>query len=205
MNTKEYIIVHHTLVSRHKNKAQFDAVNKYHKSRGFPKSSLGYYVGYHYMIEPDGKVIKAREHDDIGAHTVQQSMNYRSLGICLSGHFDIEEPTDEQKSALLDLILELQKAHNIPDGKIKLHRDYAGQYKSCPGTRIPNDIKGYLELADDVPDWGQDAWNWGKQEKITDGSRPNDPVTRVEVMTLLYRVFNLVIKTVKDLIKGRDT
>jgi len=144
MNTPENIIVHHTAVSYDKNPAQFKATNAYHKEKGFPRSSLGYYVGYHYMIEKDGLVIQARSDKDIGAHTSQNNMNYSSIGICLTGNFDVELPTDAQIKSLQELINKKQGEYRIPNSKVVPHRVYA-TYKTCWGSLLPNDIITYLQ------------------------------------------------------------
>ena len=36
-------------------------------------------------------------------------------------------------------------------------------------------------------DWAKDAWEWGKEQGLCDGSRPGDDITREEFMTILYR------------------
>lgn len=36
-------------------------------------------------------------------------------------------------------------------------------------------------------DWAKDAWEWGKEQGISDGSRPGAEMTREEMMTMLYR------------------
>ena len=183
MKTNEYIIIHHSLVSRNKNSAQFKAIDNFHKRKGWGR------CGYHYVIEPDGKVEIGREHNEVGAHCTQKWMNYRSIGICLSGNFDLEEPTKEQKESLLKLLNELQAKYGIDDSKVKLHRDFA-TYKTCPGSRIPNDIRGYLDLEDDCPKWAKKGREWVIRQGISNGSRPNELVTRAEIFTMLYNTFN---------------
>lgn len=37
--------------------------------------------------------------------------------------------------------------------------------------------------------WAQDAWEWAKAEKIMDGTRPRDAMTRQEAVTMLHRVY----------------
>lgn len=36
-------------------------------------------------------------------------------------------------------------------------------------------------------DWAKEAWEWAKKEGITDGTRPKEPATREEIVTMLYR------------------
>ena len=161
MNIPKYIIVHHSLVSRNDNYEQFDAIDRYHKSKGWGK------IGYQYLIEPNGEQKQGREDNESGAHTSQRMMNYRSIGICLSGNFDIEEPTIEQCKALYGLIRRLQRLYKIEDKDVLPHRYYAG-YKSCWGTKLPNDIIGYCERRianhEDKPQWKRELDEWAKED-----------------------------------------
>jgi len=130
-NRPSWIIVHHTAVSRAKNNEQFTAVDNYHRSKGWGM------IGYHFLIEPSGKIKVGRAEDTPGAHCYQQLMNYRSLGVCLTGNFDIEKPTQAQWKSLRKLANSLASKYNIPETKIVGHRYFAP--KSCPGTNISND------------------------------------------------------------------
>ena len=49
----------------------------------------------------------------------------------------------------------------------------------------------YQLEADNVSEWGQDAYRWVKGTGISDGSRPKDNVTREELWTMLYRLSQL--------------
>ncbi len=128
--TPKQIIVHHDGVSR--KGPSFDIVNDFHKGQHFPLSSLGFYVGYHFWIERDGKTIQARKEDEIGAHTLGQ--NYTSLGIGLAGNFDKEQPTDEQVAALGALLSRLCFAHAIAHDQIFPHRHF--NPKTCYGMLL---------------------------------------------------------------------
>src|SRR3972149_3951746 len=92
----DQIVVHHDGVSRPG--PSFAIVDDFHESQGFPISSLGFYVGYHYWIERDGVIRQARAENELGAHTKGQ--NYTALGIGLAGCFDEEDPAAEQVAAL---------------------------------------------------------------------------------------------------------
>lgn len=133
--TPKFIIVHHSAVSRTKNSNQFVANNNYHKSIGFPKSLLGFYLGYHYEINAAGKVFQARYNYEVGAHCKENLMNYKSIGIGLDGNFDIEDPTPEQIYSLRDLLRRLCRDLKLSRDAILFHRHFA-DYKSCPGKRV---------------------------------------------------------------------
>lgn len=136
----EYIIVHHSggtdaqplADSSNYTVAQCDAD---HKARGFGKSSLGYHVGYQYIIEKNGKVTQCRKDTEEGAHTIGK--NKTSIGVMLSGNFDATLPTEAQIQALKSLLLTKMVEHSIPASKIVPHRSFAA--KSCYGNKLSED------------------------------------------------------------------
>jgi len=137
-NKVNKIILHHSAISRDKNKKQFKAINNYHKRLWNFKSSLGYYGGYHYLIEPSGRVHQYRAETDVGAHCSQEKMNFNSIGICLTGNFDIEKPTPNQIFALRDLLKKLVLKYKLNKKDIMFHNAYAN--KSCPGGSVDIDF-----------------------------------------------------------------
>ena len=185
-----WIIIHHTLYPLSKDFYQFQAVNSWHRKRweGKTKSSLGYYGGYHYLISGDGKIQKFREENEVGAHCKQKLMNYRSIGICLAGNFDVDDMPKEQARALVRLVKKLQTKYKIPDKKVVGHRYYAP--KSCPGKLLPDPLWDYFQnLAGFEEKWETKAKNWATKHGVSNGERPLDLCTRVEVWEMI-RKFN---------------
>jgi N-acetylmuramoyl-L-alanine amidase len=135
------IIWHHS--ADETQKPQFDKINAYHKSKGFPVSSLGFFVGYHWLIEPNGDVIQARSEDEIGAHDTGENLN--SLGICLAGDFDYAIPTEAQCVSLASLMDGIRSRHKIGILSIEPHR--RDDNTSCPGWALPDKwfVKEYLK------------------------------------------------------------
>lgn len=139
-NVPKYLIVHHTGGTDADPKADTshhtaEMINEWHKQLWNFKSSLGWYVGYHYIIEKDGLVQQCRAHADTGAHTV--GMNSSSIGICLTGNFDYYDPTPEQVTALTALLTKIAKQYSIPKQNIVPHRKYTK--KTCYGKRLADD------------------------------------------------------------------
>lgn len=130
-----YIVLHTEAGPVGKTGDRFAAINEYHRNLYNFRSALGLYSGYHYVIEKSGKVIQARRDDEPGAHTYQQGMNYKSIGICLAGDHSKERPEPPQIFALRDLIRRLQTTWRIRDRNIRPHHDFA-IYKVCPGQFI---------------------------------------------------------------------
>jgi len=161
-NKVQWIICHHSVTPKSidNNKSEL-SFNNNHKARNFPKSKAGWYIGYHKIIFDNGEVRTYREDNEVGAHCKELSINFKSLGICLEGDFDKEEPSLAQKKALLQLITEYQEKYKIPDSNVRPHRFFATgsekndtpfitftgkkPYKSCWGTKLPDDIISYLK------------------------------------------------------------
>lgn len=166
MNTPQWVIVHHSAISYTKNSDQWKATNQNHKERfNFPARN-GEYGGYHLELNAKGEVHRFRQDDEVGAHCKEQRMNFKSIGICLDMNGDVEEPTMEQKKALLHLITEYQEKYHIPDDHVVPHRYFAGPgtlkgnyktftgkppYKSCWGSKLPDDIINYLKPFASMP------------------------------------------------------
>jgi len=96
-------------------------------------------IGYHYVIDRDGTVVKGRPLEKTGAHT--KGRNKGSVGISLMGGFGgaaddqfLDNFTEDQEKALMKLIYDLQR--NYP--KLRLvsgHSQYAP--KACPCFSVP--------------------------------------------------------------------
>jgi len=84
--------------------------------------------------------------------------------------------------------------------RVKKHQDFSGKY--CPHRTLDTGWQRFLNMVqaeldelkekdegdkDKPSTWAQEAWEWAKREGITDGTRPRDPSTREEVITMLYR------------------
>jgi len=134
LNKPENIIVHHTATAR--DSTTFDAVNRYHKKKWNFKSALGYYIGYQYFISGRGNITQGRLNTEGGAHTKQKGMNFKSVGICLAGNFDNEQPTKIQVEQLTKLMFQLHTVYGIAPENVYPHRAFAP--KSCYGSSLPD-------------------------------------------------------------------
>lgn len=132
-NIPNKIIVHHT--ADNANSPQIIKIDKSHQQREFPQSSLGWFVGYHYLIEKNGYVIQCKNIDEEGAHTIGENLS--SIGICLTGNFDIEKPTTSQIQSMVRLIDELIKITPITRTAIYPHRHFAST--NCYGILLNNE------------------------------------------------------------------
>ena len=123
------IVIHHTASSR--DNTTLASVDAWHKARDFTFSSLGYYVGYHYLILGTGEVIQTRRDNEIGCHSIP---NDGKLGICLTGNFETETPSEAQLKSLKELLDKKLKEYNLDNWAIKGHRELSNT--ACPGKNL---------------------------------------------------------------------
>ena len=139
-NDPQYIIVHHTATPR--DKTTFAAVDRYHRKKWNFRSAFGHYIGYHYFIDAHGNIIHGRDNNEAGAHTRQKGMNYKSIGVCLAGNFDKEQPSANQIGQLAELLWQVSTTYNIPPERVLPHREFAA--KSCYGMNLNDSWAGDL-------------------------------------------------------------
>jgi N-acetylmuramoyl-L-alanine amidase len=136
------IIIHHSATGY---RTTLEAIEAAHKSRGFGVYYWGktYYIGYHYVIFPDGTVVATRPEHLRGAH----ARGYNSyIGICLIGNFSSKtnqyglrrrrRPTLYQLQSLYELCNQLRRRYGFGLSEIRRHSDVNNQTE-CPGDRFP--------------------------------------------------------------------
>lgn len=154
MNTPDKIIIHHSggtdanpLADTSNQTAEI--IKSWHLQKGWSD------IGYNWVIEKTGKVVKGRDEDKDGAHTIGQ--NSSSIGICVVGNFDATYPTKEQETSLSKLMLDIITRYPaITKEAIYPHRKYA--VKTCYGNHLKDDWAKNLikepqkEIKDDSAD-----------------------------------------------------
>ncbi|MCP4182309.1 MAG: hypothetical protein GY761_03195 [Hyphomicrobiales bacterium] len=121
-----------------------ETIDRWHKERGWAG------IGYHAVVDLDGKIYLGRDWNKIGAHV--KGHNTGSLGFCYvggvakDGKTVKDTRTDAQRAAMLELTkMTIDKYPNI--GRIAGHREYAP--RGCPSFEMPEDklgnIPGFLK------------------------------------------------------------
>lgn len=112
------IIVHCTATQEGRH-VTVDELRLWHKQKGWSD------IGYHYVVYLDGTVHEGRNVDISGAHCTGHNANSIGVvyvgGVARDGKTDKDTRTDEQKAALLSLLMDLRKLY--PDARIIGHRD----------------------------------------------------------------------------------
>jgi hypothetical protein len=112
-------------------------IRRWHRGNGWAD------IGYHWVIDRDGRLMAGRPETQIGAHT--QGRNTGTIGVCLlGGHGSAasdrfaQNYTPEQDTALRSLIAAIRTRAQID--RISGHNEHAA--KACPGFRVSEWLKG---------------------------------------------------------------
>ena len=89
----------------------------------------------------------------------------------------------EYDKPFLDKLGELGKSIGLEWGG-----DFNGFYD---GAHFQNPKKIPIPNEYNVSSWANKAWTWGIENRLIDGTRPKDAVTREELMVILNRLINM--------------
>ena len=122
-------------------------VNQAHKKRWNFKSEIGWYGGYNFFINSNGKITQFRA---IGEETMAQkgfNQNGEVISICLVGNFQkhpltgemVDKPTQEQENALRGLYGAITRQIGaVKPYNIVPHRFFSNSSTDCFGTGLPD-------------------------------------------------------------------
>jgi N-acetylmuramoyl-L-alanine amidase len=130
------IIIHHTASAD----VPASTIHQWHLNQGWSG------IGYHFVVRANGVVERGRPEQTIGAHAGSAG-NGDSIGIVLTGNFEIGAPSTAQMIALTELIKELRGRY----GNLAVigHKDVVAT--ACPGKNFPwDELRKRLEEEDEV-------------------------------------------------------
>ncbi len=157
------IVIHHTATppvmrGRPVDVATIDALHARRGFRAVDRDGTVYHIGYHFLIQQDGTVLRGRPEHLRGSH----AMNHNDmLGIALVGDFHRRSnrgrcgpltPPRAQLRAAETLTQELMAKYGLSRADVYLHRDL-GQ-TACPGDQFPrNTFYALIPAAPPPPRW----------------------------------------------------
>lgn len=133
------LTVHHSATairskSRQTSIAAIASIQKYHQKKGWAD------IGYHYVIDPAGRMWAGRSPHVKGAHAIKANSN--NLGICLLGNLMPKAqgaPTPEQTAALDKLLRALCTHHGLTGDAVHTHKGLTGS-TVCPGPYLSKQV-----------------------------------------------------------------
>lgn len=139
---KTRIVLHHTAAlvkdsdKRLTGQASWEAaVTHVRKAQRLHKHIRGWSeIGYHYIIDWEGRILEGRPVDRLGAHV--EKHNTGSIGVVLLGDLTRQRLTAAQAAALRGLLKTLMARYDIAPKDISGH--YQMKYTVCPGTYLNN-------------------------------------------------------------------
>lgn len=115
-------------------------------------------IGYHYIIDPFGRIWEGRSIEYQGAHA--KGHNKANIGILFLGNTLEERPTEKGLNSLYTFLIYLQQRYEIEEKHIYTHKEL-GQ-TDCPGKYLQQEIdlarkegKFYAPPIEHTIDWNE--------------------------------------------------
>jgi hypothetical protein len=97
-------------------------------------------IGYHYLIDPDGRVWQGRPVKYQGAHA-GGAANYGNVGLVLLGDYSRRDITPAQGRSLSVLVARLCAYFGVPPERVYTHGEIRGGTTDCPGPQITRFVR----------------------------------------------------------------
>jgi len=95
-------------------------------------------IGYHYILDPAGRVWQGRSVQYQGAHV--QDKNEGNLGIMCMGNYDRQAPTSAMLTSLMRFVASQMKLYGVPSQRVHTHQEI--NPTECPGRSIQAAMRG---------------------------------------------------------------
>lgn len=89
-------------------------------------------IGYHYIIDPAGRIWEGRGVQFQGAHVKDNNEN--NLGIMCMGNYDNQSPTNAMRSALDRFVASQMRQYRVPMNEVRTHQERMAT--ACPGRNL---------------------------------------------------------------------
>ena len=126
------ITVHHegslpfSSLSQDAVRTRLEQVRQAHVRRGWAD------IGYHFVIDPAGRVWEGRSLSWQGAHVKDQ--NEGNLGIMCLGNYEVQQPTSAMLATLDRFVSQQMRQYRVGIGQVRTHREFAPT--ECPGRSL---------------------------------------------------------------------
>jgi len=127
------ITIHHDGMPTSIGLGKGDAADRLHRIHKVHVADNGWAdIGYHFAIDPGGRIWEARPISLQGAHV--RDNNEQNLGILVMGNFNNAIPTPAAERALVRLIEANQLRYRVPVSRVKTHQEI--NPTECPGHNL---------------------------------------------------------------------
>lgn len=126
------ITVHHDGMSPFTATAQSAAASRIEAIRRAHRNQNWGDIGYHFLIDPSGRVWEGRPLAWQGAHV--KDNNEGNIGICVLGNYEQQSITDRQVFALDNFLASTMRQYRIAKNRVYTHREF--RPTACPGRSL---------------------------------------------------------------------
>ena len=139
MTTPRWVTVHHdamdvfTATSLSAARSRLELIRTVHRrDNGWGD------IGYHYAIDPAGRIHACRPVQWQGAHV--KYCNPGNIGIVVLGDFSKQRPTKTQLAALKTHVTQVRSVYKIPRSRVRGHKDWPSASTACPGKYLHSQL-----------------------------------------------------------------
>jgi hypothetical protein len=91
-------------------------------------------IGYHFIIDREGRVWEGRSLRYQGAHV--KNRNEGNIGVMCLGNFEEQNPTERQLAGLTRQVKALMTKYRVPTRRVYTHREWPDAQTLCPGRSL---------------------------------------------------------------------
>jgi len=126
------ITIHHDALGSGSLRTMSDSQNRLRSIRSGHVREGWADIGYHYIIDPSGRIWEGRPVVYQGAHV--KDHNEQNIGVMLMGNFDQQPPTSSARASLNGFVAQLMKRHNVSVSRVYTHQEL--RPTRCPGRNL---------------------------------------------------------------------
>lgn len=134
MTAIKWITVHHDGMDpffasdEGSSRARLESIRRAHRGKGWGD------IGYHYVIDRNGRLWEGRPIGWQGAHVKDQ--NPGNIGVMCMGNFDRQAPSHAQLVTLNRQLGWLMRTHRVGLTAVRTHQEWPGAATACPGINL---------------------------------------------------------------------
>ena len=136
-----YITIHHdgmtpfTTTSKSSAASRLETIRKSHLRRDGGRWGD---IGYHFAIDPAGRLWQGRPLTWQGAHV--KAKNEGNIGVVVLGNYERQGVNRAQASAIEATLRSLMRKYNVPVSRVRTHQEWAAT--ACPGKSLQQVMVG---------------------------------------------------------------
>ncbi|MDG1137205.1 MAG: peptidoglycan recognition family protein [Phycisphaerales bacterium] len=136
-----YITIHHdgmnafTSTTKSSAASRLETIRKSHLRRDGGRWGD---IGYHFAIDPAGRLWQARPLTWQGAHV--RAKNEGNIGVVVLGNYERQSVNRAQLAAVSSTLQSLMKKYKVPMSKVRTHQEWAAT--ACPGRSLQQAMVG---------------------------------------------------------------